>query len=193
MVDGPRERLINSAIHLVRRNGLAGTGIAELLEHSKTARRSIYMHFPRGKDELIETSTRAAGTVMSATIARLTASDDPAQSIEAFVRMWRSILADSDFTAGCPVVAAALGGSEAQSAPAAAAAVFRDWERLISAQLVRLGVPTARADSLATMTIGSVEGAIVLAIASRSLQPLERTQLHLTELVEHDVRVAAAR
>ena len=40
-----RERLIVSAIELLRRNGVAGTGLAALLEHSGTARRSVYVNF----------------------------------------------------------------------------------------------------------------------------------------------------
>ena len=51
MPPGPRERLIASAIDLVRARGVDGTGLAELLEHSGTARRSIYQHFPGGKAE----------------------------------------------------------------------------------------------------------------------------------------------
>ena len=48
-----RERLIASAIELLRRNGVAGTGLAQLLEHSGTARRSVYVNFPGGKSELV--------------------------------------------------------------------------------------------------------------------------------------------
>ncbi|WP_372442056.1 TetR/AcrR family transcriptional regulator [Nocardioides limicola] len=60
----PRERLLRSSIALVRAHGVEGTGLTELLERSGTARRSIYQHFPGGKDELIAASTRAAGSWM---------------------------------------------------------------------------------------------------------------------------------
>src|SRR5258706_426767 len=48
-----RERLIASAIEMLRRHGVAGTGLAELLENSGTARRSVYVNFPGGKSELM--------------------------------------------------------------------------------------------------------------------------------------------
>ncbi len=183
MVRGPRERLVDSAIALMRRKGVAGTGIAELLEHSNTARRSIYMHFPGGKDELLTESTRAAGAAMTALIRDVTATDDPRESVAAFIDMWKGILVDSDYAAACPVVAAALGGSDAPSAPAAAAASFRDWDAAIAEQLVRVGIAAPVADSLATVTVCAIEGAVIVALCSRTVQPLDRVAVHLTELV----------
>lgn len=183
VIPGPRERLINSAIDLVRQRGVAGTGITELLEHSNTARRSIYMHFPRGKEELIEESTRAAGQAMGSVIASCTAGDSPAESLLNFIEMWKRILRASDFTAGCPIVAAALAGSAAASVPAVAADAFRHWEGLLSEQLERAGVGGSAARSLATMAVCAIEGAAILAISSRSVCPLDQVGVHLAELV----------
>jgi TetR/AcrR family transcriptional repressor of lmrAB and yxaGH operons len=181
---GPRDRLIAGAIDLVRRNGVAGTGITELVAHSKTARRSIYQHFPRGKAQLVEEATRTAGAVLSAAITEI-GGDDPVDSLAAFIGLWKDALESSDFTAGCPVVAAALAGVEVPTAPTVAAAVFRDWEVLIAEQLVRAGVVTSTAASLSTFIVGSVEGAVILSISSRSVQPLDQARRHLSELITH--------
>ncbi|MGW6422525.1 TetR/AcrR family transcriptional regulator [Nocardia sp. NPDC055053] len=118
MTPSPRERLIAGMIALVRERGVAGTGITDLLARSDTARRSIYQNFPRGKAELVEESTRVAGQMMSSVIAGYTATDSPVDSLAAFIQMWKDTLTSSDFTAGCPIVAAALGGPEAPLAPA---------------------------------------------------------------------------
>ncbi|UQA92039.1 TetR/AcrR family transcriptional regulator [Streptomyces halobius] len=185
MAPGPRERLISSAIGLVRRHGVAGTGITELLAASNAARRSVYQHFPGGKHELIAESTRVAGKAISAAIATAATTDDPLDGLASFVRGWKDTLTASDFTAGCPIVAAALAGTDAPGVPAVAAAAFAEWNDLISAQLATAGIEPEAARSLATMAISSVEGAVVLAICSRSLQPLDRVHRHLTELVEH--------
>lgn len=182
-IPGPRERLIKSAIDLVRERGVAGTGITELVEHSNTARRSIYMHFPRGKAELIEESTRAAGEMMGSILGRYTAGDNPAESLRNFIEMWKSTLVDSDFTAGCPIVAAALAGSSAASVPAVAADAFRQWEHLLAQQLQRADVDEGTARSLATMAVCAVEGAVILAISSRSVAPLDQIGTHLAELI----------
>lgn len=183
MQPGPRERLITSATALVRQYGVAGTGIAELVKHSKTARRSIYMHFPRGKAELIAESTRVAGQSMAARIANLDTRASPAQALAAFADAWNQVLRDSDFTCGCPIVAAALSRSEAPEAADAAGAVFTQWEQALAAHLHRAGIAEATAVSLATTTVAAIEGAVVLALAARSAQPLERTTKHLGDLI----------
>lgn len=183
MAPSPRERLITGTIALVRERGIAGTGITELLTRSETARRSIYQNFPGGKEQLVEEATRVAGQLMGSLIAEFTASDRPTDSLAGFIEMWKDTLEASDFTAGCPIVAAAMGGAEAPSARAAAAEVFDSWERLLSEQLTRAGADEAIASSLATTAVCAVEGAIILAISSRSVRPLDRVGVHLAELV----------
>ncbi|WP_410876949.1 TetR/AcrR family transcriptional regulator [Nocardia sp. A7] len=183
MTPSPRERLITGAIALIRERGVAGTGITDLLARSDTARRSIYQNFPGGKAELVEESTRAAGAMMSSIIGEFTAGDNPTVSLAAFIQMWKDTLVASDFTAGCPIVAAALGGTEAPSAPAVAAEVFDDWTNLLVEQLVRTGVDEFVARSLATTAVCAIEGAAILSMSSRSVRPLDEIGVHLAELV----------
>ncbi|MFG1795436.1 TetR/AcrR family transcriptional regulator [Nocardia sp. NPDC049149] len=175
----PRDRLIAGTIDLVRRRGVAGTGITELVTYSNTARRSIYQNFPRGKQQLIEESTRVAGQVMTAIIAGTAPAGGPSARLAAFVRKWRETLIASDFTAGCPIVAAALAGAEVPAAPAIAAESFAEWETLIAELLSDAGVDQATAETLATVTVAAVEGAVVMSIAARSVSPLDRVAAHL--------------
>ena len=124
-----------------------------------------------------------AGSGLGAVIASITALDDPAASLEKFVETWKKVLVGSDFNSGCPVVAAALARADAPAASAAAGAAFGDWIELISAQLRRTGVAAEEARSLATMAVSAIEGAVVLAVATRSVQPLDDAARHLGDLV----------
>ncbi|MCP9625448.1 TetR/AcrR family transcriptional regulator, partial [Nocardia otitidiscaviarum] len=54
MSAGPRDRLIESAIELVREQGVHGAGLSALLDRSRASRNSLYQHFPEGKGELVE-------------------------------------------------------------------------------------------------------------------------------------------
>ncbi|WP_373889202.1 TetR/AcrR family transcriptional regulator [Nocardia sp. XZ_19_369] len=179
----PRERLIMGTIDLIRRRGVAGTGMTELLAHSNTARRSIYQNFPRGKQQLVEEATRTAGKVMAAAIAATAESGTAAARLADFVRMWKDTLVNGDFTAGCPVVAAALAGSEVPAAPAIAAEAFAEWEGLIAEQLIAEDFDGATAASLATTAVAAIEGAVVMSIAARSVTPLERVAAQLDQLL----------
>lgn len=178
-----RDRLIASAIALLQRHGVAGTGIAHLLEHSGIARRSVYLNFPGGKTELIANAAASAGQAFSDVIRSLAAEAYPVAAVEAFVALWQDALTGTDFEAGCPIVAAALGRSEAPAAADIAGKVFTDWEQVLAARLEAANVAPEPAMKLATTTIAAIEGAVIMSLATRSAAPLQRTGKLLAELV----------
>lgn len=180
---GARDRLIDSAIALMRCNGIAGTGIAQLLDHSGISRRSIYLNFPGGKSELVAEATRTAGQASSALMRTILASTDLASAIAAFPGMWRETLTSTDFAAGCPIAAAALGRSESPAAADVAGETFTEWESILAQRLEAENVAPETAHSLATTIVAAVEGAVVMSLASRSTAPLERAGKQLADLV----------
>ncbi|OHV01445.1 TetR/AcrR family transcriptional regulator [Mycobacterium talmoniae] len=188
-----RDRLIASAIALLQRNGVAGTGIAELLKHSGIARRSVYLNFPGGKAELIAAAAKSAGQAISEVIRGFATEADPVSAVEAFVALWKDILTGSDFDAGCPIVAAALGRAEAPAAADIAGEQFTDWECLLATRLEAANVPAETAAQLATTTIAAIEGAVIMSLATKSDVPLQRTGALLADLVAQHTRPAAAR
>jgi TetR/AcrR family transcriptional repressor of lmrAB and yxaGH operons len=164
----------------MRRHGVAGTGIAEILTTSGVTRRSIYLNFPGGKAELVAAATRSAGDEMSTTLRDYVAQPDP---IGAFTRMWSDVLVSTDFEGGCPIVAAASSRDESPEAASTAADVFAEWAQLLADRLRDDGVNQAAAQSLSTMIVASVEGAVILSRAARSTKPLEQVSNHLNELI----------
>ena len=183
-----RDRLVVTAIDLIRRQGVSGTGLSQLLERSGTARRSLYLNFPGGKAELVADATVTAGNMLADGIDRLIGERGPVGAVRAFVEMWIANLTSSDFEIGCPIVAAALGRSEAPGAADAAGEVFLDWERRIAAGLESAGLSADDAARQATLTVAAVEGAIVMAQSTRSELPLRRVEEALVESVEQLLR-----
>jgi hypothetical protein len=101
---------------------------------------------------------------------------------------YRRNLADSDFRAGCPVVAVAIEASEeGPDLRDCALAAFDRWRRAIAGALERSGLAADRADELATHAVASFEGAIILSRAYRDLKPLERVRRELHRLVEDEL------
>jgi TetR/AcrR family transcriptional regulator, lmrAB and yxaGH operons repressor len=186
-----RQKMIESAALLFRERGIQGTSFADVLAHSGAPRGSIYHHFRRGKTQLAEESTRWAGEfIVAGTVAAL-AQHDPVQAIDTFRRRWSATLRRSDFAAGCPIVAAALEGDREPTVRDAAGLVFSSWEKVLVAALRERGVPGARADTIATLLIASIEGAIVMARAQRSTRPLERVAKELAHVVSDALGQAA--
>ncbi len=188
MTESARPRLIRSAIELLRSRGVAGTSVADLLEHSGVSRRSIYLHFPDGKNELITTSVAEAGDAMGTLIGGLIADADPSAALAAFVEVWKRLLADSDFAAGCPIAAAAYGGQESAAARDQADRVFARWQRLLADRLEEHGADAAAAVALSATLIAAIEGAVMLCLAARDTAPLDRVHEQLEILVRAQTR-----
>jgi AcrR family transcriptional regulator len=177
-----RDALIASVTGLVRRRGVAGTGLNALLEDSGVARRTVYLNFPGGKAELVAEATRLAGEALTAVI-RSGDDHDPAQAVQTFVDEWKAQLSATQIEAGCPIVAAVLGRSEAPAAAQAAGDAFGEWQTVLADRLVRSGADRDTARSLATLTVAAIEGAVILAIATQSTTPLDDVGRHLIEVI----------
>src|SRR5438309_1487954 len=164
----PRDRMIQSALVLFGENGVEATSFSQVIEHSGAPRGSIYHHFPGGKAQLVEEATRYAGAVVENIFAAAIKSEDPIAGLHAVGDFWRGVLYDSDFAAGCPVLAASLESKGLPGAREAARDAFQRFQDLHAQLLGRAGVPSDRARSLAAIAVSAVEGAIILSRAQSS-------------------------
>ena len=83
--------------------------------------------------------------------------------IRQFVAFWEHTLAESDFAAGCPVVAAAIGSADAEPALTPIAGdIFDRWRAALTRAFIADGFGDTDAASLAVISIAALEGAVVL-------------------------------
>ncbi len=175
-----RDRMLTSTISLLRERGSNGVTVDAVLAHSGAPRGSVYHHFPGGREELLLASVERAGEIVSGVLEQSLSAGDTASAIDRFVSMWKKWLRDSDFRAGCPVLATAIDTSEAPLQDAVRK-IFQRWHDDLLRQLVAEGCPRAKARRLATMIVASIEGALVLARTQRDVRPLNdvTAELHL--------------
>lgn len=179
-----RERMVASAALLIRERGAHPTAIADVLAHSGAPRGSAYHYFPGGRTQLL---CEAVDYASSYVAARIEKAHGGVEVLDAVVDYFRNQLFDSDFRAGCPVVAVAVeSGPSDQASPVIdrAAAAFARWNALIIDRLTGDGVAADRAEELAMLVLAAVEGAIVVAKASRDVKPLELVHSQLRSLLE---------
>lgn len=182
MTPGPRERLLGGTITLVREHGVAGTGLTELLERSRTARGSIYQHFPGGKTELVHAATLAAGRWVTRRITQTSALYSTTAVLTAIIDTTKSTIKNEKFNLGCPIVAAAV--SDEASIRKAAASVFAEWRNALSEVMTTSGVPAEHADSFADFAISAIEGALIQARAAGSNEPMDNAATYLNALAD---------
>jgi AcrR family transcriptional regulator len=185
-VTTPRERMVISTALLIRERGAHPTAIADVLAHSGAPRGSAYHYFPGGRTQLLCEAVDYAGEFMAE---RLAEAPSTLEALDRLFAGYAKQLQDSDFRAGCPVVAVAVESGDPdkpdQSAPVIerAAAAFARWREVIAQRLLDDGVPAENATALAMLVLTSFEGAIVVARASRDLQPLDLVADQLRQLI----------
>lgn len=177
----PRERMVISAALLIRERGAHATAISDVLEHSGAPRGSAYHYFPGGRTQLLCEAVDYAGEHVAAIIA---VADSGAQLIDTLIDKYRCQLLDSDYRAGCPVVAVSVEDGE-RMAPVVdrAASVFERWTDLIAQRFIADGIPPPRAADLSMLATTALEGAIVLARVRRDLAPLDVVHRQLRDLL----------
>ena len=189
---GPRERMVFSAAQLIRRGGVTATGMREVAAHADAPRGSLQHYFPGGKEQLVNEALAWAGRYAGKRIARFLAGlDEPTPSglFAAMAAQWTDEYTEDGFDAGCPVAAATVDcASSGDSTRTAAAAAFATWRAPLAGALTDMGVPAARAESLATLMISTLEGAILMARAERDVGPLTTAVRELGPLLDSAVR-----
>jgi TetR/AcrR family transcriptional regulator, lmrAB and yxaGH operons repressor len=179
----PRQRMIQSAALLMREHGVEAMSFSQVVQHSGAPRGSIYHYFPGGKAQLVEEATRWAGDFIARRTARAIADRGPLAMLDDSERFWGDVLGGTDFGSGCPVVAATLDGERSPAARAAAAEAFGRWSSVFASALRDRGISDSRAEALGTMVFASIEGAVIMARAARSLDPLTRVLAELRIVV----------
>lgn len=179
-----RNQMLATAAQVLREKGAAGVTIDEVLTRSGAPRGSVYHHFPDGRAQLLTEALEFAGDSITTVIVDA-ATDGCVALVRQFVALWERTLADSDFTAGCPVVAAAVGSADDDPALTAIAGdIFDRWRVALARAFAADGFDDADAGSLAVTCIASLEGAVVLCRATRSADPLHQVSRQLEFLIE---------
>lgn len=179
-----RAAMVQSAVEVLRERGVGGVTIDAVLARSGAPRGSVYHHFPGGRAQLITEALQFSGDAISAIIERAAPGGSTA-ILREFVHFWQKILRDSDFAAGCPVVAVAVGAAdETSELLTGTSEIFQRWWTALHRTFTDEGLPDQDAGRLATIAIASVEGAVVLCRSQRRQQPLDDVAHQLELLIE---------
>jgi AcrR family transcriptional regulator len=180
--------MIVGAADLLRRKGLTATSMREVVRYSNTPRGSIAHHFPGGKRQLLEAAVEHAGREVTEPLKLLLSKHGPVNGMKRFIDLWRKMLEETDYQAGCAVLAVSVeqytSDQRGEAEPELEAqiqtqllnqanAIFVQWQEIIDSSLRETGVTKARSRSLALLAIAAIEGSVALCRAARSVEPLD--------------------
>jgi TetR/AcrR family transcriptional repressor of lmrAB and yxaGH operons len=172
-----RTELVTTMARLLRDQGYAASGRAQLLAESGVSNGSLYHHFPGGMEELAETALAASGQHVTGAL-REALDDAPTTGVGLgrFLDFARQAT-DGDGCAGCPIAPTAL--ESPMISPRlreVAARCFAEWEGMIAERLRTDGWPDGSAVEMASAALALIEGALLLARVSGQLSHLDRAK-----------------
>lgn len=177
--DGPRAAMIDSAISLIRRRGVAAVSFTDVLQASGAPRGSVYHHFPGGRAQLMTEATEAASSRVTSGVTKALTALQASAALRALADMLARGLDRHDYALGCPI-AAALGNEP--GAVAAAGSAFDTLRELVAAKLVEDGARPERGRSIALLVISALEGALIVARTERGPAALDTVVEELSEI-----------
>ena len=172
-----RARMVQSAATLIRERGIHGTGLREVVAHSGGPRGSLGRFFPGGKTQLVTEAIDVALVDLFGDLERtLDDAETFPEAISTIVAPWRRLLVDHDFALGCPLAATICDAADNDILRIHVCESFAGWRATVADAYTRFGAPKAEAEAHAAVLMVALEGALILARAQRTIQPLDTVE-----------------
>jgi AcrR family transcriptional regulator len=169
-----RDRLVDSGAELFRRQGYSATGIKQIVEEARAPVASLYHFFPGGKEQLGAEAIRRSGKLYELLIpAVFDPAPDLVSGVRAFFAGAAEHLVETDYADACPIATVALEvSSTSEPMREACADVFESWIAAGLPRFTAAGLDETTAREVVIGMIAALEGAFVLARATRSTEAL---------------------
>lgn len=164
-----RERLIVATADLFRRQGYSATAVKQIVEAAGAPFGSMYHFFPDGKVELGAETIRWSGAMYGQLIDLFYETGaDPVEATRQFFEGAADTVRDTDYADACPIATVALEvASTSEPLRRATAEVFESWLAALDAHFVQAGLTKTQARNLSVVLFSLLEGAFILARATR--------------------------
>jgi len=181
-----------TALRLFRTQGYAATALSQVYEQSGAPRGSFYYHFPEGKTSLARAVIEVTRAAVLAMIARAGRENGGVEAfVAALVAGFGRDLDTPEGLQGCPI---ALLGAElsrvSEDVAALARGAFDDWAAAIAAELASRQLDPDHARRLGAFIVATLEGAVLVALTTRSGAAYAAATESLPGLVATSVRGA---
>ena len=179
-----KARIVRQAAELFNQKGYAGSSIADVMQATGLKKGGIYNHF-KSKDELTLAAFDYAVSVISQQIWQGVKTERNAiERLQALVSAYLIYINEPPIAGGCPILNTAIEADDLDSPLRdRAMAAVNSWRGLI-VRIVQKGIDkkevrsTIEPDTVATIIICTIEGAIMMS-------QLEKNPVHLQRAIAH--------
>jgi TetR/AcrR family transcriptional repressor of lmrAB and yxaGH operons len=180
----PRQRIVRSTAHLMRRRGINGIGLREIVAHAEAPRGSLQRYFPGGKNQLVEEAIGYAMTEFPSGFGpAIRTAATVGEAVGMILDPWRRLMIDFDFEAGCPVAPVVIDGIKDDGLRAVATTAFNKWRASIQKVFfTAFAYDEREARSLATGLVSAIEGAVLMSRVTHTLDAFDDVESLFTQL-----------
>jgi TetR/AcrR family transcriptional repressor of nem operon len=176
-----RQRIVKAAAASFRKNGIAGTGLSDLMAAAGLTHGGFYRHFA-SKDQIVTEACTAAAASLVEQLAASTANKSPQRGLKAIVENYLSAAHRDEPADGCPI--AALGSELARAderTRAAATQALTRFTEVIASRFGKIPPDVARRRALvaAATMIGALTISRIVTESELSADILRETAKHL--------------
>lgn len=184
-----RDRLVQAAMDLFLKQGYAQTGVAQILKAADARSGSLYYHFPTKEDLLLAVlewyRDNICPELLDPVFARVS---DPVERVFGILDGYRQMLAMTEFELGCPIGNLSLElGHTHPAARELICANFTNWKDAVRGCFLDASdrLPeSVDLDALAMFVLNTMEGAMMLSRAYRSLEPYDQAVTQLRDYID---------
>jgi TetR/AcrR family transcriptional repressor of lmrAB and yxaGH operons len=177
-------KIVLATLDLLRRSGLSGAGINQVIDVSQAPKGSLYHYFPGGKEQLVtEALGEAARTIGDNFGAIFGGAATIGDKVRALFAKTAAGLEANEYLKGCPVAAVTLDlDRNSESLRKICKSVFDRWVDAIATGLKE--VPERERIAVAHLVLATLEGGLILSRAHQAKEPLLHVGKTLAEVLE---------
>ncbi len=189
-----REDILEKAIELFNVYGYSGTSLADIMQATSLQKGGIYNHFSSKEVLAVAAFDFAFERVSERMMQSLKEKRAPMDRLLGIIEFFRSYFEDPPIKGGCILLNTAVESDDAypmlRERARRAMNLWRDLIRKTVERGIAQGVmrPTADPDSVATLIIGTLEGALMMTKLFDDPLPLQRAVEHLLTYVDSTVK-----
>jgi TetR/AcrR family transcriptional regulator, transcriptional repressor for nem operon len=186
-----KARIVQQAAVVFNQKGYAGSSIADIMQATGLKKGGIYNHF-QSKDELAVAAFDYAVSLMSQEVwSAVKTKRNAIARLQALVSSYLVYIETPPIVGGCPILNTAIEADDTDSPLRdRAIAAINSWRNLI-VRIINQGVKkgeipaTIEPDTVATIIICNIEGAIMMSQLEKNPVHLERAIAHLQNYIQN--------
>jgi TetR/AcrR family transcriptional regulator, transcriptional repressor for nem operon len=188
-----KANIIHQAAELFNQRGYAGSSIADIMQATGLKKGGIYNHF-KSKDELaLEAFDYASSLTSQRTWNAVKNKRNAIERLQAMISSYLNYIDEPPIAGGCPILNTAIESDDTDSPLRdRALQAINSWRSLI-VRIVQKGIKKGEVrshiepDTVATIIICSLEGAIMMSKLERNPIHLERAVQHLQKYIQDNL------